>query len=124
MAKLPETPVSAAGFNLKYKSNRHMGALARLIDSTLDANLSDHGIDITTRALSRNTKWNQGEVRIGINQETDLTYAILLNFHMEGDKPEKLIEWLSVSTNEIEQQNNRLLFDCLGLNEGDLSNGE
>jgi hypothetical protein len=124
LSKLPETPVSAAGINLKYKSKKPVKALAKLVESPLDLAFAEQDVVVTSRSLLRSVKWKQGEVRIAISQESDQSYSILLNFHMEADSTGKLKDWLSVSMDEASSEVDMILFDFLGLIEGDISNVE
>ncbi|MHB1561822.1 MAG: hypothetical protein ACYC61_30600 [Isosphaeraceae bacterium] len=124
MDNLPETPVSAAGINLKYKSKQPVRELARLLQSPLDQSFSAQTIEVVSRTILRSVRWKQGEIRIAVSQEPDQAYSILLNVHMEGDTTGKLKEWLSVSLEETRRQVETILFDCLGLSEGDIGHAE
>lgn len=124
LSNLPETPVIAAGINLKYKSSQPVRALARLLQSSLDQSFSEQTIEVLSRTILRSVRWKQGEIRIAVSQEPGQAYSILLNVHMEGDTTGKLKEWLSVSLEETHRQVETILFDCLGLSEGDIGHAE
>lgn len=125
LISLPETPVSAAGFNFKFKSATPVPALAKVVDHPLlDQYFSDRHDAVLTRMIGRSVKWRQGEIRISVSQESDLSYAILLNFHAGSNSTGTLNEWLSVSMADIREEIQAILYDCLGVAEGDISYDE
>lgn len=124
LTKLPETPVSAAGVNLKYRSDQPMPALSKLVENPVDQSFADNDIKVMTRALLRSVEWKESEVRISVSQESDMAYSILLNFHKEADTTEKLKDWLSFSLEEARGVVEKLIFNCLGLTREDMSDAE
>jgi hypothetical protein len=121
---LPETPVSAAGYNFKFKSNRHIPALAEAVDHRLDQTFSDSDYTVLTRAISRSLKWKNGEIRVIVSQEEDNAYSVLMNFHMGSDSTDTLKEWLSVPIADARKHIEKILFQCLGISEGMINHAE
>jgi hypothetical protein len=124
LANLPETPVSAAGFNFKFKSVKPVPVLARVVDHQIDQFFADRNYLVSTRAITRTVKWREGEIRVAVSQESDLSYTILMNFHTDSDSTGTLKEWLSVPIGDARREVDSILYDCLGVSEGDINHAE
>jgi hypothetical protein len=117
LEKLPETPVVAAGINVKYACREPVEALQRLTQHEWwDKQLSDSQYEIVGRSLSRSLKWKEGQINLSVTEEADGATEILFNFHRAGGVALELMSWLSTSIIEIESEVKRLLFDCMQLN--------
>lgn len=121
LGTLPETPVSAAGYNFKFVTKKSVPALARVVDHKLDSAFADRDLPVVSRSISRSVGWRDGEIRIAVSQEADESYAILLNFHKESDSTGTLREWLSVPLDEARKQVDVILYECLSIPEGAIS---
>ena len=116
LTELPRTPVSAAGFNLRYRSNTEpIKALDDLTASTWDERLADAAFQIDTRSINRVLLWKTGKIQVFVTQEPEGKYELLLNFEANSNESEKLQEWLSVSANEIDVQAQKIFRDTIGL---------
>ena len=80
LKELPETPVSAAGFNFKFKSKKSVPVLAAVVSHDVDWEFADHNLPVLSRAITRFAKWREGEIRLTVSQESDQSYEILLKF--------------------------------------------
>jgi hypothetical protein len=94
------------------------------MQSPLDQAFAGQDIEVLSRGISRSVRWKQGEIRLAVTQDADQSHSILLNIHMEGDTTGKLTEWLSVPLQETRRQVDTILFDCLGLSEGEIGHVE
>lgn len=61
LESLPETPVSAAGFNFKYVSEKPLASLAAIVGHGLDQAFSDHDLQVLARTIARSAKWKGGK---------------------------------------------------------------
>lgn len=113
---LRETPVVAAGINVKYTCNEVLESLRRITRHTWwDDQLSDKDYEIVTRSLSRALKWRGGQINVSIVEGPDATVQIQLNFHRGSTDINDLIAWLTTNTTDLETQVNQILFESLEL---------
>ncbi|QDV38078.1 hypothetical protein [Tautonia plasticadhaerens] len=122
LQSLPETPVTAAGINFRYKSEKPLEALAEAVGHEIDQAFSDLELLVLTRSVSRAVRWKKGEIRIVVSQEADQNYSILLNFHRESNETKDLIEWFSITTGTLSKQVDDILYKCLGIPDGSINN--
>lgn len=121
---LPETPVSAAGFNFKYKSTKPLESLVKLLEHSLDDLFAESEYQVQSRVLARHLKWRSGEIRMAVSEDADLSCTVLFNFHMESDSLGKLKDWLSVPIEDACEQIEIILHQYLGVSEGDVNHAE
>lgn len=124
LTSLPETPVSAAGFNFKYKSKQLVESLARIVEHDADQFFADRQYSVLSRAIGRTIKWRQGEIRLSVIQESDFSCTILINFHMASSSASVLHDWLSVSIDDARQEIDTIFFNYLEIPEGEISHAE
>lgn len=111
LEKLPETPVRAAGFNLRYRVNKPDSEIAMVTQATIDS-INDLGLQIQSWGLTRTIRFKSGLINLSSHIETDGSHQIIFNFHREADTPDKhntLVEWLSINIGEIK----KIVFDIL-----------
>lgn len=115
--RLPETPLSAAGYNIRIKVIEPPEQLILATTSTIDDLLSDAGHTIINgRSLKRSLTWDEGIVNLNIDQDEDMHVEI--NFHRQSSKPDDLISWLNKPIENI-QEFILILYDkVFGLNMG------
>ncbi|MHB1034347.1 MAG: hypothetical protein ACYC35_04270 [Pirellulales bacterium] len=120
---LPETPVLAAGMNVKYSCKEPLESLQNITRHlSWDDQLSDNNYEILARALSRELKWKEGQINFSLTEESDSTFQLQFNFHRGGTSVDDLAAWLSTPQAELESQVKRILFDCIQINTKDLEN--
>lgn len=122
LRSLPETPVLAAGFNLKYKSERHIESLAAVTAHNWDERLSDEGYTIDSRLINRALNWRDGQIRVSVAQEPDLSFSIALNFDLRSNSADRLHDWLAVPIRDVQEQTERILYRCLDLMPEEIAN--
>ncbi len=92
---LPETPVFAAGMNIRFKYTDVPVELLDLVKSPLDDVLSDHGFTIRGGAAKRSMTVEPGVVNLEITTSSQPNEGqITLNFHRDSTDVTHLREWL------------------------------
>lgn len=100
---LPETPVAAAGVNLRYSISPVPDSLLDLVKAALDDELSDAGYTIKGSLTQRTIERSPGVVNVELVQKTDGECELLLNFHLASKVPSELQGWLTKSDEFFEQ---------------------
>jgi len=116
LENLPETPVVAAGINVKYDCRESLESLQQVTGQEWwDKQLSDSNYEIVGRSLSRSLKWRSGQINFTVSKEGDGKSEILLNFHCGSTIASELRAWLTTPVRDIESEVERVLFECLQL---------
>jgi hypothetical protein len=113
LADLPRTPVVAAGFNLRYRSEEPIETLQRLADHPWDDELSDEHYEIVERVTTRAVRWKNGTIRASVTQAEDLSSTVLLNFELRSEDVAALQGWIDVSAEDVRRETERILFNCM-----------
>lgn len=116
---LPQTPVLAAGYNIRYKSSEVPLAVVEVVEHSWDNLLSDEALDIEARAIMRSLKWRGGNIKFTVSQDPNLSFSVLLNFERQSNDATVLRDWLEIPIEDVRSQAERMLFRCLGLSQGD-----
>ncbi len=111
---LPETPVFATGFNIRFKITDYPAQLDEMTDSWLDTNLSDAGYEIVSRGVKRQIRVKGGILAKGIvnllaSKREDKPLKIDFNFHRDSNNVAELIEWLDVSEANLNSEVSQVL---------------
>jgi hypothetical protein len=93
---LPETPMTAAGVNVRYRLDPVPDDLIHVVESDVDTRLADLGFAIQHRGLLRRLAWNQGV--INCEWHTDESGSrVGYNFHLSSSEPQQLAAWVEQS---------------------------
>ncbi|SEA17296.1 hypothetical protein [Nitrosospira multiformis] len=95
LADLPETPVAAAGVNIRYALDPLPDAIMDLLKAPIDDVFSDEGFTIKGGVTKRLLDFPPGVVNVEITQGKEGEGYLLLNFHYDSTSPETLKEWLA-----------------------------
>jgi hypothetical protein len=98
---LPETPLTAAGYNITMKVSDPPNELLAATACGIDALLSDAAFSIDSRGLRRSLKMGDGVLNLSIQQEKDVT--VEFNFHRQSSNRDELIAWMKYPINEVEK---------------------
>ncbi len=121
LESLPETPLIAAGFNIKYKIDHVDSPLAKKILSPFNA-LSDLDLEIESSTLEKQLSFDSGSLNIK-GQITEPTEMLLfLNFHLESTDRHELSKWLNQDCSILKRKVNDILRMLAGVTEGEISN--
>lgn len=99
---LPDTPLTAAGYNVRVQINDPQDALLSAAGCPLDNLISDAGFTIGTRILHRSLEMEIGSLNLSIQQDANV--RVELNFHLQSADPKKLTDWLEYPINEVEKK--------------------
>ena len=121
---LPETPVTAAGFNIRYKTKDSIPAFLDLLEHSWDDKFSDEDYNIEARSIGRTVKWKDGRIQIVLSKDSDSECELLLNFDKSSSANNDLKSWLSIPIDEIQKEAAKLLHNCIGLKKEDIENDE
>ena len=111
---LPETPVFAAGFNIRFKISDHALEFDQIAQSLLDTQLSDAGYEIISRGLIRRIRvkgsiFEKGVANVLVHKKEDSAVRIELNFHRDSNSVTDLTEWLNVSAANLQAEVKKIL---------------
>lgn len=98
---LPETPLTAAGFNIRFRADEASDKLLAITSCGSDALLSDSSFVITERTLKRALNWRDGILNLSISQGKVI--GVELNFHRQSSKKEDLATWLKHPMRDVEE---------------------
>jgi len=112
---LPETPLTAAGFNIRFKLADPPQQLLQGIAAAIDVSLSDAGQVIKSSGTRRSLECGKGLLNLDICHEGDEETRIELNFHRQSGDAAELCEWLEVSDDFIRDVLTTVLSHVLGL---------
>lgn len=100
---LPETPFSAAGFNIKFRTEETTEELLNLLDNeTLDSRLTELSYRIDSSHVKRTVEYKTGFLNLMINRRKD-GFSIEYNFHKQSSDSKTLEDWLSIPVKELQQ---------------------
>lgn len=99
---LPETPLKAAGLNIRYQYQNIPDELIEAGKSTIDDALQDAGFNINEKHLGRKIPWDEGVLNLDIHEREDASALILFNFHKASTTPGELMEWLGMHERMLE----------------------
>lgn len=103
---LPETPVRAAGYNIRYDIPTTELEDSDTVQSPLNA-LSDHGYEVVSHGLLHQVRFGKGV----INLKTVIEGGRLnleLNFHRDSEDRGELIKWLGIPVDKVKEQVSKL----------------
>jgi hypothetical protein len=112
---LPETPFSAAGFNLRFNVEDAPNDLLSSIAPPLDGLLSDAGFTIESRSVKRALTFRAGMLNLDILCQKNSEVRVEFNFHRQSTELSQLTEWLSTSIEEVKTTVARILRDVVHL---------
>lgn len=103
---LPETPLTAAGFNIRIKIDIVPDQLLNAIHAQIDNRLSDADFTFDRRSLTRTIQWQDGVLNLNVFQGTDL--RVELNFHRRSSESTELLAWLRSPIGDVRAVVNRI----------------
>jgi hypothetical protein len=100
LSSLPETPVSAAGFNVNFESPELTPHMAGLLAGEMDKSFADLGYRIAGRTVSRSAELAEGRLNITLTGENG-TFKVLANFHRSSTECGDLKSWLQMPIGNV-----------------------
>lgn len=95
LAALPETPVSAAGINYRYRVTDLSDTIIEKLECQLDDVLSDNAHEIVGRSIKRTIKVENGVLNLEIVQGDGPDDMVMFNFHLDSAEVVALKDWLA-----------------------------
>ncbi len=115
---LPETPLNAAGFNIRVKIENIPDDIVIASKTEIDNRLSDASMIIKKRRFTHTVSHKEGVLNITIYLEKEL--RVELNFHRQSDVNEELISWLSMPIEDVKKTITEVFDKILHIPSGEL----
>jgi len=115
ICSLPETPLTAAGFNLKFRIDDPTDDLIAALVTPLDNRISDAEFSIKSRRTKRSLEYDKGTLNLDIKLDETQKIKIHFNFHRQSAKQEDLTEWLETPIDKVRKTVNSInkkVFQC------------
>ncbi len=118
MENLPETPVIAAGLNIRCQGSQEDELLKPLIDATelrWDPQFVQAGYPLSRREITWVVDWQDGKISVNlVRDQHDHGLRLNLNFERSGNRDD-LIPWVARPEEEVRVQVQRIFTDVLNL---------
>lgn len=102
LAALGETPVSAAGINVRYRFETTPFRLAELTRTELDTELTKLDLPVRGRETRRQVPFKSGSLNVLITEADAGEGTLVLNFNLDSTDPRLLEAWLQCPTPDLE----------------------
>jgi hypothetical protein len=119
MKGLPETPLTAAGYNIRMKISDPTNELLAATTCGIDGLLSDAAFSIKSQNLCRSLELDDGVINLNIQQNKDVTVEI--NFHCQSSRQEELIAWMNFPIKKVEEIVSTLLEKVIRIPKGEVN---
>ena len=107
MIALPETPVTAAGYNINFHSKELTPEMAALLVAEPEKSLVDAGFSTVARTVGRSLEHDEGRLNVTVSGEDGFTVS--LNFHRSSEVIDELRQWLQTPVEHVKQTVERVL---------------
>lgn len=126
LSNLGETPVSAAGVNVKYiykEPDDHLTRIFELMNCELDDRLAPIGDRVIKRTLSRSMPVGAGNLNLTLLEDEQSQLLVHLNYECISEDLTTLNQWLQWPIGECEQNVKASLSNALEVPEDLIKNG-
>ena len=89
-------------------------SLDEIVCNAWDNRLSDEGLAILERTVTRSVRRQNGRVNVTLTQKEDLTFSLQLNFDLQSDDVAQLRAWIDGDAAIIRHEVERILYNTLG----------
>ena len=120
LTSLPVTPVSAAGFNINFRSKEITSQMASLLLSESDKVLVAAGFKPVARTLGWSLEHGAGRLKVTVTGGEDV-FDLSLNFHRGTEVHDDLKQWLRTPVGQLEGIVEKVL-DAFGLDIEEIRN--
>jgi len=103
---LPVTPLSAAGYNVRYRGelgSNQPQSLSEAAQHMWDSRFVDAGYPLVRRGLSRTVEWEGGRIQVSFSSEQNGPVALEINFERGGNR-DAMMEWLRIPAEDVRSQ--------------------
>jgi hypothetical protein len=94
MEQLSQTPLRAAGVNIRFQLDELPHEIADVLASPFDDVLGDLSHPIVARAVDRTVSWGAGRINVTVDSEDSSSARLVLNFDRQSDLLTDLTAWL------------------------------
>jgi hypothetical protein len=115
ISSLPETPLTAAGFNIRLKLDSLPSKLTDAIEISGDNLLADAGYRIESSSIRRSLACGQGHINLAVHNGSVDDIKIDINFHRQSSVNSELQEWLEMSSTDVENSCGKILKTWVGI---------
>lgn len=92
---LPETPVTAAGVNFRFRYDVLPSVLSNRLSSGFDDPISDLGFEVQAKRVRLRLAEVPGVVNLEVDHDLrDGSGTVLMNFHRDSQRPQELADWI------------------------------
>lgn len=116
---LPETPLSAAGFNTRYHIHEPPADLTAACMMSLDHRISEADLTISGRQVHRTIKFGEGVLNLEIRDDT--VARVSLNFHLGSTSSNALKTWLQTPIHEAKSMVELVMDKVIGVSLTDVA---
>lgn len=120
LISLPETPVTAAGVNVRYvykEADDYLSRVQEITTCELDEAISSLDQRISKRSVSRSIPTLDGQLNLSVNEDEEGHVKIQFNFEFVSQEVEKQREWLRSPIDGFEREVRRTLTETLEFRE-------
>jgi len=123
LESLPETPIVAGGYNIRYKFDSIEDEILDLIKTPIDSALSKAQYTFTTRQIKRTIVFGKGLINLTLSYNSNKgTTSVEFNFHCNSKKHAELIEWFSIKEADLKETISNLMSKVIGVNMEEIKN--
>jgi hypothetical protein len=119
MEKLPETPLTAGGFNIRFKLDDPPEKLLKATTADVDKLLSDADFAIKTMSIRRSIEYGQGFLNLDISQKDGADTKMEFNFHRQSSVIAELRQWFETPCDDVKTVCTTILEKIAGLEFGE-----
>jgi hypothetical protein len=113
--ELPRTPITAAGFNFRYRCTELSLDFIEISECKIDKIFSDGGFEIIGRQIRRSLKCGDGVINVEFRFDQPESAILGLNFHIGSSDENVLKGWLTVPMSEIRSKVEKIIKSLPGL---------
>mgnify|MGYP005857407255 CR=1 FL=1 len=97
LEELPRTPVTAAGFNIKVKTDKLKNTYKTLLEAFPTPELESESV-VKERLAKQSLCFREGFLNVLVREVLNQEYYIELNFHCDSKDPLALRSWLDIDS--------------------------
>jgi hypothetical protein len=102
--ELPRTPITAAGFNFRYRCKELPIEFLEVSNCRIDKIFSDAGLEIVERQVRRSLKCGDGLINFDFRFDQPENAVLGLNFHVGSSDDNVLKGWLQMPMNGVKEK--------------------
>lgn len=113
--RLPETPLKAAGINVRFGGDDFPSPLREKFSQNLDDLFADTELELTGRGFKRTLKFGSGGLTVAVDLPPSSAAEVLFNFEKQSSSAAALAEWLAQPIESIQDNVAKVMEKVFGL---------